>query len=621
MTGQKAHADQPPPYAGLLDQLARIDPSAFQDNWQPLTEKPISDNNPLELLLLAETAMQRQYWSSAAALFVRTMLAIYTDRYAETELVEHASKVILAVRKRPSSLQHRADLYLYCHKRVAEALGEGGVKQPDIDEWMHLAFRELARSSVPHKKLLEKAHGEIVPWSATIGTRYRRDAGHAHSVLSRVLHTLPGLDQIVQLSRKHELRNLACLFVGVVAIILIAFCLRGLVSYPLASTLFLGCNLLGMLLVAWPPLLLATWLFAGAESKRTRAFRFISPEHFIRDNSAIVGEIVPFRRDWFFHIFQFVWLPVLAIQLILLKKYQELPAALPKMAKTASTDPKLGEIVNSLGVSFTPDLAVGGNLWHQARLFFSSDFVVLAIALGVACGFMLLQVRIQRRRKKIAKNLFWWDRRISPCEWRVRFAMVGLDVLLAVILLFKTWMIGMTFTELLASDVLAVQYFAPDGIGGLKFIADIFTTLSWLVLLYGFFVMASMYLHRNLEEYRVTDAILVFVYLVVFALAMTLLQMFEFRLDEQKDALTAGLQRPAYFTTLADAAKYVKDVAAMREWRVSIHGGLFSNPVLLLMLQGLWIAVQYLYKAGALPNLPIPGLSSPAAAKGTTDGQ
>jgi len=622
MAAQQAVNDHRPKYMSLLDQLAATHPFAGdQRSWHHLTEEPIKSNNPLELLLLAETAMQWRHWPSAALLFARMMIGTYAGPDKESDLIADANKIIVVMRKRPGGLKYRADLFLYGFRRLVAALKSDDIEQPHLDEWMRMAFSELARTSPAHRELIETAIDNTAPWNTEITTRYQADIGHARSILIRSLDRLSHHQAQERASQKARRLNLTMLLVAVAAISAGSIYLRDIFAFGRASTLFLDCNWLGALLLAWPCLLVATWFFALLESTRTCTIHFISPEHLTGHRFSIIGEVIPFNRDWFFHIFQFIWIPLLAIEVLLFAKYEKLPESLPRVWNAGRDDPGLSQFIDSLSAVFWPDPSSSGNIWHQMRLIFASDLIALLTAFAFAVVFAYFQVRIQKRRQHQAVNLYWWDRRISRPEWIVRLLMVALDVFLGMFLLLKIMAISLVASDLMTGDTLSIGYFAPDGVGGMKFLTEIFTYLSWLVFLFGLFVIASMFLHWRLVEYRVTDAFLVAVYIIALAITVTPLMKLEIRFEEQKDALLGMWQTHSRFGSLSDAAKYLKDVATFREWRVSaVKMGIFDNPVLPLMFQLLVIVGQYLIRAGKIPDVPIPTLTSGSAHKGSPDG-
>jgi hypothetical protein len=139
---------------------------------------------------------------------------------------------------------------------------------------------------------------------------------------------------------------------------------------------------------------------------------------------------------------------------------------------------------------------------------------------------------------------------------------------------------------------------------------------------FGVFVFASLYLHWNLREYRATDLGLVFVYVVLVAVAVVPLGILETRLSHEKDAqlekLAETVKKPDL--TLESAAKYLENVKAVQDWKVSaVKIGILANPVLPLGFQFVVVLFQALGRAGKLPKLPLPGFGEPDDSKGAHD--
>jgi hypothetical protein len=401
----------------------------------------------------------------------------------------------------------------------------------------------------------------------------------------------------------------------------LAIYLKDRFSFPGVSMFFLGGNWLGAALIAWPFLLFATWVFALAESRRTRTFHFMSPEHLIANKSIIRGKITSFRDDWFFHIFQFVWLPTLLIAWFLFAEYQALPGVLPQIWKsTPQRVSTLQDFLQSLGPAFWPNCPDAVGFLRKARIILASDAIGLALASAAAAVSIYRQIYIQRERIRLAKSLYWWDWRVDRPEYVVRLLMIGFISFLAIILLVKVAVISLAASELVGRDTLAVSYFASDGTGGLKFLVGIFRDLLWVVFLFGLYVIVSIYSHWNLAEYRVTDSLLFAIYIAALALMAVPLFALELRLDEAKDAYISGLMNPNQPGSIADAAKYLRDIATLRDWRLSVRFGLFENPQFLLFFQAIVIVAQYTLKEAKLPSLPLPKFLRPAAAKGPSDG-
>jgi hypothetical protein len=123
-----------------------------------------------------------------------------------------------------------------------------------------------------------------------------------------------------------------------------------------------------------------------------------------------------------------------------------------------------------------------------------------------------------------------------------------------------------------------------------------------------------------LREYRTYVFGLVVVYGLVVALAVVPLGFLESTLSGERDALLKKLVTTAPPEKLEDTAKYVQNINAVRDWRVSaVNVGILGNPVLPLGFQFLVVLVQFFGRAGKLPKLPFPGLSDQKGSKATHD--
>jgi hypothetical protein len=618
----------PSDYLTLFDHLFAIRGS---DNFEHLLHQQvgllIAARDPLSLLLIAEQTMLWRRWQVAALLFVHLLIAVSRMRtkdldpgYDEPTLVHRANTIISLVTRHSARLTSSLDLILHGLRRMRSALRNAGLREPHLSEWLHIAFHRLCYSD-RRKQALRVTAAQLQPDNAEIGQRYRSAAGSARAVFIRSLDTLSEHDASVSASRRKRGRNLAWLSISFAVSLALAIYLKDRFSFPGVSMLFLGGNWLGAALIAWPFLLFATWVFALAESRRTRTFHFMSPEHLIANKSIIRGKITSFRDDWFFHIFQFVWLPTLLIAWFLFAEYQALPGVLPQIWKsTPQRVSTLHDFLQSLGPAFWPNCPDAVGFLRKARIVLASDAIGLALASAAAAVSIYRQIYIQRERIRLAKSLYWWDWRVDRPEYVVRLLMIGFISFLAIILLVKVAVISLAASELVGRDTLAVSYFASDGTGGLKFLVGIFRDLLWVVFLFGLYVIVSIYSHWNLAEYRVTDSLLFAIYIAALALMAVPLFALELRLDEAKDAYISGLMNPNQPGSIADAAKYLRDIATLRDWRLSVRFGLFENPQFLLFFQAIVIVAQYTLKEAKLPSLPLPKFLRPAAAKGPSDG-
>jgi hypothetical protein len=595
--------DQQSDYLNLLDQIAGIDPhEGLAKELARLAEAPIRQDDTLQLLLLAEQAAHARQWQAAAQLYSLMMVSSFVQRHTEAYLLEHAKCITLLTGKHPADLRSTTDLLLYGHRRLTSSLHHDGMRQPHLDEWMVAAFSQLLRGSQPRIAAARVAVAELHPGNNRISKRYHSEVGPLRRLLACSLDLQAKDAARVWVSDKGRTLSRGLLGSALVAIAFVAYRFGHWFPLPVSSLLdryWLG-SWLRAALIAWPLLLLATWLFAFFESNRTRAFYFISPHHLFHRGKITAGEIKPFSGDWFFHIFQFVWVPLLLIAWLLFTEYQGLPGWLPSVQ--SQTAP------------------LGGGLWSYVMAFhFGNDLVALVLA-TVFCAYSIRRQRkIQHERKESSTDLYWWDPRINPTEWRIRLIMVGADLFLFSFLLVKILMILFVAYELATSKALIVSYLSPDGVGGLQHLTDLLMYLSWFVLLFGMFVFASLYLHWNLRQYRRNDFLLVVSYVLLVAFTLAPLLILDSKLSAEKDLrlqiLSTAANRPK--ANLEEVGKYVRDVNSLRDWPVSaVKVGVLGNPVLPLTFQFLVILYQFLGRSGKLPKFLLPGLSGESASKG-----
>jgi hypothetical protein len=612
--------DQQSDYLNLLDQMAGIDPhEGLAKELAGLAEASIRRDDTLELLLLAEQAAHAQQWQAAAQLFSLMMVSSFDQRFTETYLLEHAKCITLLTGKHPADLRSATDLLLYGHRRLTASLHRDGMRQPHLGEWMVAAFNQLLRAPKSRTAAAHAAVAELHPRNNRITKRYQSEIGPLRRLLTCSLH--PRANDVARVSVSAQGRRLSLGLLGVALIAIALMAYRFGPSFPLPVSSLLDRYLLGgwlrAALIAWPLLLLATWLFALFESYRTRTFYFISPRHLFYPETITAGEIKGFSDDWFFHIFQFVWIALLVIAWLLFVEYQGLPGWLPSVWNQNS----LRTFLDSQTVRFLYHAPFEGGFWSYVRAFFGSDLVALALAIAACAYSIYRQRRIQNERKSTGKDLYWWDRRINPTEWRIRLIMVGVDLFLVTFLLAKILMILFVAYELAVSKALMVSYLSPDGVGGLKDLTDWLTYLSWFVLLFGMFVFASLYLHWNLREYRRNDLALVVSYALLVVLTVAPLLILDSRLSAEKDArlqqLATAANQPS--ANLEEVGKYVRNVNSVRDWPVSAVKVAATGKLLPLTFQFLVILYQFFGQDLKLPKLPLPGLSGESASKGPHD--
>jgi hypothetical protein len=600
-----------PDYEDLYAELTKVATvRAFREALPNLVTPRLPRGDILAILLLAEDAGKRRQWQSSAQLFTYVIvLGLAFNWENEDVLVHHANRLILLARRHDAELKSKADLLLYAYKRLAASLRADGVRAAQQPDWIATSVAECASFS---NVRMDGARSALAQFESPIlseNSKYRGHAIHANATLHSALDLLAQGKTTYRAKGRSPFKNIAILAVTSLAAACIAVLLRDRLYYPQASVLFQGPNLLGAALVWWPMLLATTWVFALLESKRTHTLHYIGPQHFRGTHALVAGEVMPFARDWFFHIFQFVWVPFLLIACLLFAKSEALPGFLQTSSRMGA-EANASSFVASLPATFFPTLTLTGGAASNLRSLVNSDIVALIFAGISSVLFMGNQIRIQRDRAKTSINMYWWDIRISKPEWIVRLAMVGLDTFLGAIILFKILAIALVAYELVTSTPLAIVYFSPDGVGGLKPLTDVFKNLSWLVFVFGLFVMAGTYLHWSLPEYRKTDAAVFAIYLALVGLLMLPLFILEGQFQVARDTLMATLPVPntqALSIGPSEVARQLRDVNEIRNWNISaINAGVLDGPLLPLVLQLLAVVGQYVVRASGLQRL-LPG--------------
>ncbi len=428
----------------------------FQSHLFSMSSAAVARGDTLTLLLLAEHASHWKQWLPAAQLYVYVVVNAFNGLFNQKELVEQANQILLISRKKDAGIKSTTDLILYALRMARVVLRSHGIATRCHADWVSSAIRELRYSNRAHSETLKTTHHSLYSKEYPPSQRYCAEIGHARDVLLRAQHgRQPAKNQ-------SQLLNGLVLFCAVTFSIAIAWLSSGWIRFTGTSTFFDGQNLLGTALLAWPLLLLCTWFFGLAESSRTKTLAFVAPSHLLGAQPITVGEIMPFSRDWFFHIFQFVWLPFTAIGLLLFSKFEQLPEQLPRVWRRAPEDiESLNAMMAAMQPTFMPNLDGIAGLGGLLRSLVTSDLFALLLAVIASSAFVANQVRIQHQRRKAHINFYWWDIRVSKPEWIVRLSMVGLDAFLGAILLVKVLAVSLIAYQLVVSPHLSIAYFSP----------------------------------------------------------------------------------------------------------------------------------------------------------------
>lgn len=564
----------------------------------------IRGDDTFRMLLLAGEAMRWHQWQSAAQLYAHAIVSAFDHPWDEQTLVVHAGHVILLSHSSEAHFKTSADIALFAYGRCLEALGCEGFTARQANNWMMHALHEISLGSTTKTAGVLTACEAISPDNASIEPGLKPLIGSAHAMLVRTARRLS--NEQTQGCRKNQTiapQNLLWLVVAATGAIVIGWLTRNTFHFPLSSSQFDSINWLGAALISWPLLLVSTWVFAFFESRRTKTLHDVHPKHLLSGNGIIAGEIMPFGRDLFFHVFQFIWIPILIIALLLMAQYEDLPKAVAVVwAAPSEAGGGLAQFVESLRSQNLLEVFEDRSFIERIRMLTSNDSIALVVG-GVAAIFIMFrQMHIQKERVETAINFYWWDKRVSRSEWWVRLGMVGVDTFLGVFLLFKIAAIAIVAYQLISADQLRIMYFAPDGVGGMKFLMDIFKNMSWLVFFFGLFVIASVYLHWNLPEYRITDAAFFIAYIVLVGLTMMPLLFLDSKLDAVRESMILALPVPPSELqpgSIGDAARMLRDVNEFRNWNTSVWSvGLLNSPIIPLVGQLLFAVVQFFVREG-----------------------
>lgn len=557
------------------------------------------------LIMLAEEAIRYRQWLAGAQTYCHVIAVLTRMQWPHDAVTQGATHAIILSHRPSPRLQSHEDTVLHCFRRSMAALRKEGLDERQQVDWMATALTHLAAPAA-----LGQWAQLLSPGSDHISKGYQSQIGKARRAICKALN-LPNN----QNSDNYTPRPISFVRTGAIAAaVLVAAALswisRDYINLPLSSVFFQGRNWLGALLILWPALLVTTWILAYLISSSKACFEQVSPHHLLmnaplhqlpRDRTRFegwitTGEIMPFSRDAFFHIFQFIWIPFLVITALLMMRYQSLPAALASLSNSTSAT-TIARLVESLTPSLFPKLEFGMSMSEGTRALLSSDITAL-IAAVLAAGFSIRkQFVIQGWRERSSARMYWWDRRISPLEWYTRLSMVGLDMALGAFLFVKLAVVVLVSYQVASMIELDVQYFSPDGAGGFAFILDAFQVVSWLVFLFGVFVIASVYMHWNLPEYRVSDAGLLVAYLALVALAMIPLFILDTRLQSARELMLASLPvldaNPSP-DALPATADRIRDINEIRNWTVSAFSlDLLRSPILPLAGQLIFAVTQY----------------------------
>jgi hypothetical protein len=341
----------------------------------------------------------------------------------------------------------------------------------------------------------------------------------------------------------------------------------------------------------WPGMLGLTWLYARHRSRVFRTYTFIRPGIVVARNGCLFGDITPFRQDNFYHIFQFVWVFLAVIALYSFVKFNHI-----------ENDAK--HLFDKGGV--TEELAsYRAAIWQDfgdfATLYSDKLWVLAALIAGLLV--VLSQYDIQRRRNRSGVDIYWWDKRIDDPFWWVRMGMIFIDIVIAFYLIAKVAVMSLIIYSLLTTKGIDrnIRLLDPLALGGQETLFHICMTVLLIVTLFGFFLMASLYLHRNMAAYRWRDRLSLLVYVVVGAFFLfgpvraiydNIEQRKSAAIERVMPALETAMQNPEAIGAANQYISFIQSVEGVPSEMLNV--ALLLSPVSLLVAQTLvllWQAV------------------------------
>ncbi|MGE0829803.1 MAG: hypothetical protein AB7O04_10685 [Hyphomonadaceae bacterium] len=346
-------------------------------------------------------------------------------------------------------------------------------------------------------------------------------------------------------------------------------------------------------LYLWAPALLGSWLLALNNARRAKTTSYVSPFH-VGGARPIAGQHPSFNADLFYHIFQFVWFPILGYLFVIELNFETLaPLAQAAAAREAAGGPiaPLAETIGRIGdpLSEAWARALAGD-WAALLV---NEQAGLAFAFIAAVGSLAMQAHVQRTRIDRRIDFFWWDIRTGLPTWLARWVMVGVDMGFGAIMLQKVLIFMVTAFVLLFQGALVVDPAHADGFAGLAPLRDAVLINAFGALVLGFFVMSSWYLHRDMPQYRASDSMLALTYAIIVILiiatpAWRLEHVLSRGILEAKLAIMASLAPDGAPWTV----ERVEAVNVLRGWNASLlELNALSTPLFGLAAQAIGLAI------------------------------
>lgn len=570
----------------LYSQLSKVGTiEEFRQTAMPLSNDAILNRDTLSLLVLSEYCAAWNEWHTAAEILVHAIGNSLSSTQDESACIFQADYVLLLHSDRHSwslskgqRIGSRVDVVLHSVGGALHALSRTGLPAKDQSKWLQIALIELVRQDLLSADDLYTNIVALQPGSPNISKRLSSQVGRTRGLLKR---TYLEVTELNGATKEQSAKDYLALTAAIISSLCIGYALADLITIPGARVSIGPVPIFNVLLVAWPLLLFSTWIFAYHQSRRDSTITFVSPKHFINPRNATFGVSIPFSQDWFYHIFQFFWIPFLIISLVLFHGLANIGQSASSLWSTSQNQrDELNLILSALNPNLLDMKSLGSGAYPLLN-WATSDHLAIAIGTPVALGYTIAQLLIQSTREENQFNIYWWNRQINNGISSVRIGMLAIDVLLCAYVVVKILGVIAVAYGLVSNPGLQVSYFAMDGVGGLGFIADIFQKASWIVLVVGAFVMCSIYLHRGLPEYKISDATIFCIYVALVAVAIAPLFALESRLNvEREHVLSAISMMPNEMKDLRNiqqSAVLLHFLIDVRNWQASVFGSSFFN--------------------------------------------
>ncbi len=584
-----------------IELIGRLSDAEDVRHFRAIAKGAIDDallrRDPIEILIFAEYAKHWKEWNTSAQLFLHIIVRCECSHIQVEARLEQINSYLKIINNCDPQICSTADFFLYCYKQLSENLSNDKVTKRDTKAWIRDGIIALAGNSNNESKRISNQLRTICEQFNHTSAKYADLILPFRSIVARSLGSIHRMNSRICGSIFSRGTLQLILLLGMVSLSIMLYTFVEIPFFSNSSGIIYAENqLFYKLILLWPFLLIGTWFFGLLESRRTRSFSFVSPLHFITDSKIIFGELMPFRRDWFYHIFQFFWVPYLLICIAILAKVDPLNGTIREAWNSDGHDGLTASSYLATLSGTSDQILVGNRSFYEIVIaFLINDTLTITFAAIVSLLFMANQIRIQRCRKLTDVNFYWWDWRISKPEWVVRLLMVGFDTFVGIAILLKVFAISLVALDLAARNLLKVKYFHPDSVGGLFTISAVFSNILWLVFLFGIFVMASLYLHRRLDEYKETDRILVTAYVVLMVLALMPLLLVEYRIEQARDAIFLVFGNSIHNSIPTEnILRIAEGLDALKRWHVTaMDFGFLSGPILPLVSQAVIILVQY----------------------------